>query len=229
MVADRPRWPVYALGFCALVACGNGTGSNGADSNRDAASPPEMADAHEAGASDTGSPADVEVRDANGGADVEVPDGGDSGASPRDGGVVDAGLSFDASGVDAAALCNPFLSSIPQLHIDYVDASAPPSSTFTGGTIESGTYALSALTEYIGPSGNAATTGETLIIDATAGTMRNAYSDNGGTPVFGGFGFTPGPPGSNWFTFFELCPNSPPETAQEFYTFSGTGPGATLT
>jgi hypothetical protein len=198
------------------------------------AGPPDAAGDSGAGLPDAGGDVDVGHPDAGSDAGAGLPDasgGADAGqaeADASDAGAVEGGPWFDASGIDASALCSPFVTSIPQVTVDYVDAAAPPSSAFTGGAIESGTYALAALTAYDGAFGNASTTGERLILDTSAGTIRNAYSDLGGTPVFAGYGFQPGPPGSNWFTIFALCPTSV-GSARQYYTFSGTGTGATLT
>jgi hypothetical protein len=139
----------------------------------------------------------------------------------------DAVSPFDASGLDAAVLCDPFPFNAPQIPITYVDAAAPSPSTFIGGTIESGTYWLTSITSYQGAFGNSWSTAEVLIVDAFKGTMRNAYADNAPPATYRGFGYLRGP-AQNALSLFLLCPGNN-ASATFYYSFSGTGPGAQLT
>jgi hypothetical protein len=140
----------------------------------------------------------------------------------------DAVSPFDAAGIDASALCDPFTFGAPQVPITYVDAAAPSPAAFVGGTIESGTYWLTSDTSYQGAFGNGSTTAEVLIVDSVAHTMRNAYADIAPPATYVGFGYEPGAPAANAFTLVLLCPGSG-ATATVYYSFSGTGPGAQLT
>jgi hypothetical protein len=143
-------------------------------------------------------------------------------------GPMDSGSLFDASGIDAAALCTPFTFDAPQIPITYVDAAAPSPSTFTGGSIESGTYYLTSLSSYQGAFGNASSTAEILIVDADNHTMRNAYADTAPPATYSAFGYVAGTPTANAMFWVLLCPGSG-ATATVYYSFTGTGSGAQLT
>jgi hypothetical protein len=175
-------------------------------------------------ATDAGS--DLDATDSQAPDATKVHDSGEDAADAAD--THDADSFFDASGIDAGALCNPFPFAAPQVTITYVDAAAPAPSTFVGGTIESGTYWLTSETSYPGAFGNASTSAEILIVDAVAHTLRNAYADIAPPPTYDGIGYIPGEPAANALTLFLLCPGSG-LSQTVYYSFSGTGQGAQLT
>jgi hypothetical protein len=163
-----------------------------------------------------------------GDATEEGDDAGDADAQEA-GNVADAGPSFDASGIDAGALCAPFPIGNPVTYT-YVDAAAPPTSVFTGGTLESGTYLLASSVSYTGAFGNATFGQSGIIIDLATSTFRNGHSDQGGSASYFGAGIVPGNPGGNSFQLVLLCPGVVGSASVvSYYTFTGSGPGATLT
>lgn len=98
----------------------------------------------------------------------------------------------------------------------------PASSTFTGGTIESGTYVLTSVHHYGSQYGGSPQ--ETLVFDTTAQTLAmGTYV--GPSPLH--WGWDTSYPAPNTLEGMPACPGSP--LAGWYYTFAGSGPGATIT
>jgi hypothetical protein len=115
------------------------------------------------------------------------------------------------------------------------DGQKPDPASFTGGTIESGTYKLTGVVHHGSHYGGA--TEETLVVDATAHTLL--ILDGSGadaSAAFATIGYDISTVGGNTLEGQMNCCTSPyvPQyclvtVRGYYYTFAGTGTGATIT
>jgi len=170
----------------------------------------------------TGTDAGVDATDSASAVDAEAGTGADVGAADA---ASDGSLSVDASGIDAGSLCTPFPDDAAPITSTDLDGSAPNPSTFTGGNIESGTYWLTSETTY--GAGTTETVAQVSILDSTTQTDRSARLTNtldAAATEYAGFGYATS---GNQILLQALCNLTGLGTG--YFTFSGTGPGATLT
>lgn len=205
-------------------ASGGSSSGGGGDGSTDATAGAH--DASEASADSTAADAPVaegggDARpDATATADAPIPDS----ASPDSSADALADV-VDASEIDGATLCAPFTSSAPIVDPVFSDGSAPSPSTLTGGGIESGTYFLTSQTQW---GGAAVSTADALIVDANARTIRDALLQmTGPTATWQYWGLAYTLPTSNTVDATGVCGTS--AITESYYTFSGTGTGATWT
>jgi hypothetical protein len=191
---------------------GGDAGADASDASHLDAAEASVADASDASVKETGTDATPDA----------VAEAGSSDAQ--------ADASVDAG--DAGALCTaiPISSSIVTA-VDVTDgATVPPSSYFTGGVIESGTYYMTAATHYGSQYGGPAQ--QIIVIDAVAMTMEmaNAYPGDGGSFIYY-YALPYTYPDSRTISGNAACNTGPFSitTVAEYYTFSGTGAGATIT
>ena len=137
-------------------------------------------------------------------------------------GSTDAGLSGDA----AASLCKTLPLNLPFGSITGVDAGvAPDSAAYTGGTIASGTYYLSAVTHYGAGSYTGARQVE-YIIDAAAKTIRIGEFLPAGGSQYTGLSYAP--IGANALQVAVLCNTGGGAGGYNLY-YSVSGTTLTLT
>src|SRR5581483_3594511 len=110
---------------------------------------------------------------------------GSSGAGDAGSDASTDGGSHDSGGADApsdspgdADQCAPITDNAAQITTTTSDAAAPAPGSFTGGTIESGTYWVTAFVYYQGSV--TGTMKQEFVIDATAHTIQQADIENGG-------------------------------------------------
>jgi hypothetical protein len=223
-----------SLGF-ALAACGGSSGKGDAGGGVDAGPDGSAgADGGAAGLDGTGfvdgivqmtGAGGVAGNDAAADATDGKADAPDTGAAADTaGGTPDAGddgLVADAT--PAAGLCTALSIDAPTATVLNVNTGKSiDAAGFSGGTIGSGTYWLTAVTHFGGTY--AGPTQEIWVVDATAKTLEDAYVATRG-PAYAGFSFSIGSSGS----VLAVAPSCGGAAASHFnYIAFGSGPGATL-
>jgi hypothetical protein len=168
----------FSIGFAAVptttTAHDGGAGTSGADASASGAAGNASGAAGTTGAagataSDGG--AGAPGADASAGADAAAGSGGGSDSGAGSSGA--AGGTADASApIDAASLCASYALNAPVFQPTLITdgGAAPDGTTYSGGTLGSGQYYLSAVTHYGSSYGGP--NAEVFIYDASAHTMR---------------------------------------------------------
>jgi hypothetical protein len=186
----------------ALVLTGCGSSSSGGSQG----SLPPGITATDGAASDSAASGGTDA--SSGGSQTDGATAGETGA----GGEAGAGASGgDGAASDGTVVCNTFANAAPAITSQAVAEAAP---ALTGGTIANGTYFLTALTEYRGDAGMAATGGlqnTTIEVSGTTIQVNSSGTTSTETVVTSG---------TNLFTDTRTCPG--PATRDGTYTATPT-------
>ena len=199
-------------GTSGLAGVNGGAGCDGGVTGCNTGGPDSATDLKEAGGGD--------VAATEAGGDVAATEaGGDVATAAGDAATTDV---VDLEGGTTGGLCAAIAINAPAATVTNVNTGgAIDASGFTGGTLTTGSYRLTSVTRFGGTYDG--TTQELLIVDATAGTVEDAFIANG-VSTYRGFQYSS--PSAGKLVGTPVCGGT--TTLSASYVTSGTGAGATF-